>query len=176
MSRLLPGDAVLSRFRAMPVPLISPSILSADFARLGKEVRAIDEAGADMPMWVILDPALRVWKWAPMAQTDAVFAFLKTLPPIDSHAGVPIHAPVLIAPRVLEPALCADLIGLHEAEGGGAFTGGPGGNAPWVSFSAPKGLLKGPSGASPVQRALLIARIHIGYRRREHLAGGLPRR
>ena len=28
--------------------LISPSILSADFARLGEEVRAIDEAGADM--------------------------------------------------------------------------------------------------------------------------------
>jgi len=29
-------------------PLISPSILSADFARLGEEVRAIDAAGADM--------------------------------------------------------------------------------------------------------------------------------
>ena len=28
--------------------LISPSILSADFADLGAEVRAIDEAGADM--------------------------------------------------------------------------------------------------------------------------------
>jgi ribulose-phosphate 3-epimerase len=28
-------------------PLIAPSILSADFARLGEEVRAIDEAGAD---------------------------------------------------------------------------------------------------------------------------------
>ena len=29
-------------------PLMSPSILSADFARLGDEVRALDEAGADM--------------------------------------------------------------------------------------------------------------------------------
>ena len=36
----------------MPSPLISPSILSADFARLGEEVRAIDEAGAD---WVHID-------------------------------------------------------------------------------------------------------------------------
>ena len=36
----------------MAVPLISPSILSADFARLGKEVRAIDEAGAD---WIHVD-------------------------------------------------------------------------------------------------------------------------
>jgi len=32
--------------------LISPSILSADFARLGEEVRAIDEAGAD---WIHVD-------------------------------------------------------------------------------------------------------------------------
>ncbi|GGC38625.1 ribulose-phosphate 3-epimerase [Novosphingobium marinum] len=36
----------------MAQPLISPSILSADFARLGEEVRAIDEAGAD---WVHVD-------------------------------------------------------------------------------------------------------------------------
>lgn len=32
--------------------LISPSILSADFAKLGEEVRAIDEAGAD---WIHID-------------------------------------------------------------------------------------------------------------------------
>ena len=31
---------------------IAPSILSADFARLGEEVRAVDEAGAD---WIHLD-------------------------------------------------------------------------------------------------------------------------
>ena len=36
----------------MAAPLISPSILSADFARLGDEVRAIDEAGAD---WIHVD-------------------------------------------------------------------------------------------------------------------------
>jgi ribulose-phosphate 3-epimerase len=36
----------------MPPPLISPSILSADFARLGEEVRAIDAAGAD---WIHVD-------------------------------------------------------------------------------------------------------------------------
>ena len=36
----------------MAVPLISPSILSADFARLGEEVRAIDLAGAD---WIHVD-------------------------------------------------------------------------------------------------------------------------
>ena len=36
----------------MAGPLISPSILSADFAKLGEEVRAIDEAGAD---WIHID-------------------------------------------------------------------------------------------------------------------------
>ena len=36
----------------MSAPLISPSILSADFARLGEEVRAVDAAGAD---WIHID-------------------------------------------------------------------------------------------------------------------------
>lgn len=36
----------------MASPLISPSILSADFARLGEEIRAIDTAGAD---WIHVD-------------------------------------------------------------------------------------------------------------------------
>jgi len=34
------------------MPIIAPSILSADFARLGEEVRAVDEAGAD---WIHVD-------------------------------------------------------------------------------------------------------------------------
>ena len=36
----------------MAGPLISPSILSADFAKLGEEVRAIDQAGGD---WIHVD-------------------------------------------------------------------------------------------------------------------------
>ena len=32
--------------------LIAPSVLSADFARLGEEVRAVDAAGAD---WIHVD-------------------------------------------------------------------------------------------------------------------------
>jgi len=36
----------------MAEPLIAPSILSADFAKLGEEIRAIDEAGAD---WIHID-------------------------------------------------------------------------------------------------------------------------
>jgi len=36
----------------MVLPVIAPSILSADFAKLGDEVRAVDEAGAD---WIHID-------------------------------------------------------------------------------------------------------------------------
>jgi len=36
----------------MAAPIIAPSILSADFAKLGEEVRAVDEAGAD---WIHID-------------------------------------------------------------------------------------------------------------------------
>jgi ribulose-phosphate 3-epimerase len=38
--------------QSRPGPIIAPSILSADFAKLGEEVRAIDEAGAD---WIHID-------------------------------------------------------------------------------------------------------------------------
>jgi len=37
---------------ARPVPIISPSILAADFARLGEEARAVEAAGAD---WLHVD-------------------------------------------------------------------------------------------------------------------------
>jgi len=35
-----------------PAPLLAPSLLSADFSRLGEEVRALDQAGAD---WLHVD-------------------------------------------------------------------------------------------------------------------------
>ena len=40
---------------ALPEPLIAPSILSADFARLGEEVAAIEEAGADVVHVDVMD-------------------------------------------------------------------------------------------------------------------------
>ena len=39
----------------MALPLISPSILSADFARLGEEVRAVAAAGADLIHFDVMD-------------------------------------------------------------------------------------------------------------------------
>jgi ribulose-phosphate 3-epimerase len=39
----------------MPTPWIAPSILSADFARLGEEVKAVLDAGADMVHFDVMD-------------------------------------------------------------------------------------------------------------------------
>ena len=48
------ADAIDARTAVLRVPpvLIAPSVLSADFARLGDEVRAVDRAGAD---WIHVD-------------------------------------------------------------------------------------------------------------------------
>jgi predicted 2-oxoglutarate/Fe(II)-dependent dioxygenase YbiX len=51
-----------------------------------------------------------------------MFAQLQALPPPEQHAGTIQTAPILIAPRILEPELCARLIALHQADGG-EFTG-----------------------------------------------------
>ena len=46
-----PGIRVDPSMSTKPL-VISPSILSADFARLGEEVKAVDQAGAD---WIHVD-------------------------------------------------------------------------------------------------------------------------
>ena len=38
----------------MPV-LIAPSVLPADFSKIGEEVRALDEAGVDIIQWDVMD-------------------------------------------------------------------------------------------------------------------------
>ena len=79
---------------------------------------ALDPDGAARPYWLLVDPMLRVLRAAPMAETERFLAELATLPPAQQHAGVELVAPVLIAPRVLEPDLCRRLIAVYEAQGG----------------------------------------------------------
>ena len=35
--------------------LIAPSLLSADFSKLGKEIQALEKAGADLIHWDVMD-------------------------------------------------------------------------------------------------------------------------
>ncbi len=81
-------------------------------------IAALHGAGGDKGLWVLLDPTQRILATAEMAQTARLFAVLAGLPLPESHAGVPVAAPVLTVPRVLEPDLCRRLIDLYRHQGG----------------------------------------------------------
>ena len=68
--------------------------------------------------WMLLDPSLRIMIVSPIEQGERVFATLRALPEPDGHAGVPLHAPVLIVPRILTPDYCRRLIDYYERVGG----------------------------------------------------------
>ena len=95
----------------MTAPLISPSILSADFARLGKEVRAIDEAGAD---WIHVD--VMDGHYVPNLTIGP--AVVKALRP---HTGKPFDVHLMVSPvdMWLEPFADAgaDIITVHPEAG-----------------------------------------------------------
>jgi ribulose-phosphate 3-epimerase len=95
----------------MALPLVAPSILSADFARLGEEVRALDAAGAD---WVHVDVM------------DGHFVPNLTIGPgvvkaLRPHTALPFDVHLMISPvdRFIEAfaAAGADIITVHPEAG-----------------------------------------------------------
>lgn len=74
---------------------------------------------SDNPVgWVLIDPALRVLAIDPIARGQEALARLSLLPAVDDHAKAPLHAPVLLIPRIFEPELCRELIALYDRQGG----------------------------------------------------------
>jgi len=95
----------------MTAPLIAPSILSADFARLGEEARAVEAAGAD---------------WLHVDVMDGRFVPNITIGPdvvkaIRPHVSIPMDVHLMITPAdpFLEAfrAAGADILSVHPEAG-----------------------------------------------------------
>lgn len=72
------------------------------------------------PFTLVIDPMLRVLAAIPVndGHNEALERFLARLPALDTHAGVPLAAPVLVLPRVFEDDFCRRLIDLYGRHGG----------------------------------------------------------
>jgi predicted 2-oxoglutarate/Fe(II)-dependent dioxygenase YbiX len=85
---------------------------------LRKLYNAVDENGGVRPEWFVIDPGFRILAWGPISTVAEAISHLRRLGDADDHAGVRMSAPVLIVPRILEPAFCRELIACYEADGG----------------------------------------------------------
>ena len=94
-------------------------VLWDDEGTARQALRATAPDGSLREGWMLLDPTLRVFATWPLAAGAEALATLAALPEPGAHAEVPMHAPVLIVPRVFEPEFCRRLIALYEAQGGG---------------------------------------------------------
>ena len=76
----------------------------------------------EMPRSVVLDPLLRAvadigWDFA-AGHAETVSNVMRSLPPVDESAGVPLFAPALVVPRVFSFELCDFLMQFYTEQGG----------------------------------------------------------
>jgi len=79
---------------------------------------ALDADGQAHPRWVLIDPFEAVMDCRPIEEADHFFTRLRALPDPEDHAGVPLTAPVLITPRILDADLCRRLVAYYDRDGG----------------------------------------------------------
>lgn len=92
-------------------------------SRLYGAMDAKDETGTQYrPFSVVLDPMLRVLRVFPLAAPEThvseLLDYVEALPPVGPIVPAASQAPVLVLPRVFEPAFCRYLISLYEKHGG----------------------------------------------------------
>jgi predicted 2-oxoglutarate/Fe(II)-dependent dioxygenase YbiX len=73
---------------------------------------------ADAERWFLIDPALHLMAAVSADQAAALVERIRTLPPPARHGGPEGFAPVLVTPRIFEPAFCERLIALYRETGG----------------------------------------------------------
>jgi predicted 2-oxoglutarate/Fe(II)-dependent dioxygenase YbiX len=80
-------------------------------------IAALHDA-AEAERWFLIDPALHVMAAVGPDQAEALVDQVPRLAPPATHGGFQGLAPVLVTPRIFEPAFCERLIALYRETGG----------------------------------------------------------
>jgi len=105
-----------------PAPFIARSTSAIAFLADFDGAITRSFGATEMPRTIVLDPMLRAvaniaWDHAG-GHAQTVRSVLASLPAVDDSAGVPLTAPALIVPRVLDFQLCDFLVQFYDKLGG----------------------------------------------------------
>jgi predicted 2-oxoglutarate/Fe(II)-dependent dioxygenase YbiX len=87
-------------------------------AQLARLFDVADEAGNTAGQWILIDPSLRIFACAPLDRGQEIIELARRFTCPDDHAQTPLHAPVLVVPRIFEPEFCKHLIEVYRQNGG----------------------------------------------------------
>ena len=85
------------------------------------KVNANESASASR-RWVLIDPMMRVIANIPFREDGGdiaeVIGMLEAFAPPECYTGEELQAPIIVLPRVFEPALCRELVKRYDVNGG----------------------------------------------------------